>query len=341
MSTTTKPAPTGMAPQPAPHEVVWALAEAIVPSRALQVVAELGVADYLGDDPTPPEELAASCAVNADALTRVLRLLSAHGVFEVDGPLVAHTDASRLLRTDHPASMRAFARLNGLPVAWNGYAALDHSLRTGATGVELAEPGGFFAYLDTHSDEARVFGEAMAAKARADIRDVLAAYDFGPFATIADIGGGRGHLLQAVLDAAPGAQGVLFDLPDVIAAADVTSERIRNQPGDFYTDALPPADAYLLMEIIHDWSDDEATAILRAIRQAAKQGATVLIIEHTAPDYGTDIVSHTLDVVMLAITGGRERTTGQLGALLRSAGFRPSAVVPTAGPTRIVEGVAV
>ena len=119
MSTTTTPAPTTTTVPPAPHEVVWALEQAVVPSRALQVVAELGIADHLGDEPTSTDELAASCAVDADALRRVLQLLSAHGLFEIDGSRVAHTDASRLLRTDHPASMRAFARLNGLPVAWN------------------------------------------------------------------------------------------------------------------------------------------------------------------------------------------------------------------------------
>jgi hypothetical protein len=340
MSTTTAPVPATTR-QPAPHEVVWALAQAIIPSRAVQVVAELGIADHLGDEPTSTDDLATSCAVNPHALRRVLQLLSAHGLFAVDGARVAHTDASRLLRTDHPASMRAFARLNGLTVLWNAIGALDHALRTGATGVELAEPGGFFAYLDAHPDEAQVFGEAMAAKARADIADVLAAYDFRPFATIADIGGGLGHLLHALLDAAPTAHGVLFDLPDVIATADITSDRIHSQAGDFFADALPPADAYLLMEIIHDWRDEEATAILRAIRRAAQPGATVLIIEHTAPDEGADIVSHTLDVLMLAVTGGRERTAGQLGTLLRSAGFRPSGVVATAGPTRIVEGVAI
>ena len=325
MSTTTTTAPTTTMLEPAPHEVVWALAQAIVPSRALQVVAELGIADHLGDEPTSTGELAASCAVDAEALRRVLQLLSAHGLFAVDGSRVAHTDASRLLRTDHRGSMRAFARLNGLPVVWNAIGALDHALRTGATGVELVEPGGFFAYLDAHPDEAQVFGEGMAAKARADIADVLAAYDFGPFATIADIGGGLGHLLHAVLDAAPAAHGVLFDLPDVIAAADITSDRIHTQAGDFFVDALPPADAYLLMEIIHDWRDEEATEILRAIRRAAQPGATVLIIEHTAPDEGADIVSHTLDVLMLAVTGGRERTAGELGALLgRSKAKRPS-----------------
>ena len=257
MSTTTTPAPATTR-QPAPHEIVWALEQAVVPSRALQVVAELGIADHLGDEPTTTGELAASCAVDADALRRVLQLLSVHGLFAVDGSRVAHTDASRLLRTDHPASMRAFARLNGLPVVRNAIGALDHTLRTGTSGVELTEPGGFFAYLDAHPDEAQVFGEAMAAKARADIADVLAAYDFRPFATIADIGGGRGHLLHAVLDTAPAARGVLFDLPDVIAATDITSDRIHAQAGDFFVDALPPADAYLLMEIIHDWRDEEA-----------------------------------------------------------------------------------
>lgn len=343
MTSTTQapPAPAQPAQSEAlPHQVVWGLAQAVVASKALHVVAELGVADHLDDQPMTASALAERCGANPDGLDRVLRLLCAHGTFRLEGSAYAHTDASRLLRRDHPQSMRDFARLNSLPIAWGAFSALDHSVRTGAPGAHTVHPDGFFAYLRDHPEEAEVFGHAMAAKARADISDVLAACDFGRFSTIADIGGGRGHLLQAILETVPEARGILFDLPEVIDSLDIPSERTSAQAGDFFVDALPQADAYLLMEVIHDWADPEASAILGAIRRACKPGATVLILEHIAPDTGVDPFSQTLDVVMLAVTGGRERTSAQLSRLLEDNRFRPAGVATTRGPMAIVEAVA-
>jgi hypothetical protein len=343
MPTAIKPPPAAAEPtarSAAPHEAVWGLAQAVVASKALHVVAELGVADHLDAQPMTAAELAGGCGVDSDGLDRVLRLLCAHGIFQLDGSAYAHNEASRLLRRDHPQSMRDFARLNGLPVAWAAIGALDHSVRTGTPGVQRLHPDGFFAYLRDHPDEAEVFGHAMAAKAGADIADVLGAYDFERFGTIADIGGGRGHLLQAILETAPAARGVLFDLPQVIESLDFSASRIRTQSGDFFVDALPDADAYLLMEVIHDWADPEAFAILAAVRRACQRGATVLILEHIAPESRVDPFSQTLDVMMLAVTGGRERTGAQLGRLLEANGFRPTRVTSTAGPIAIVEAVA-
>lgn len=324
-----------------PNEVVWNLANAGVACRSLQVVADLGVADHIDGAAVPVAELARACSVNADALDRVLRLLTAHGVFVRTDAGYAHSDASRLLRVDHPMSMRAFARLNGLPGVRGALGALDHALRTGGPGWERVDPRGFFPYLLDHPEELEVFDGAMTAKAGYDITTIIAAYDFRPFRTIADIGGGRGHLLKAVLDAAPHSRGVLFELPDVTARLDVESDRLRVVSGDFFAGPLPAADCYVLMEIIHDWTDEQAARILKAARAAAAPGATVLIIEDIAPDEGTDIRSQTLDVMMLDVTGGRERTQSQLGALLREADFRRTRTLDTAGPMRIVEGVAV
>lgn len=324
-----------------PHVRVWQLAEAVVPCRALQVLADLGVADRL-----PPggrataATLAARCGVDAVALDRTLRLLSAHGIFNRDAAGFSHNAASELLRSDHPQSMRAFARLNGLPVTQGSIAALDHAVATGRPGAERVDSRGFFGYLSDHPDEAQVFGQAMADKARADINDLLAVVDFTPFRTIADIGGGQGHLLRAILDSAPQASGVLFDLPDVINTIEPT-ERMRPQAGDFFTDPLPPTDLYLLMEILHDWPDREAAAILAAIRRAAEPGATLLVIEHIPPDDGVDLVSQTLDVLMLTVTGGQERTPGRLAELLLGSGFQPSRVIRTAGAISAVEAIAI
>ena len=324
-----------------PHEIVWTLTTALVPARALHVVAELGVADHLAADAVSAKTLAARCGVDPDSLERVLRLLASFGIFERQADGYRHTDASRLLRDDHPMSMRAFARMIGLPAIWSSFAALDSSVRTGAPAIEQVELQGFWAYLGAHPGEAAIFAEAMTAKARADIAAVLDAYDFRPFRTIADIGGGRGHLLQAVLGAAPEAHGVLFDLPAVIDTLEVRTERLTPHAGDFFVDPLPRADAYILMEVIHDWADAEAAAILRAIREAARPGAIVLIVEAIVPEDDADPRVHTLDLIMLALTGGRERTAAELGRLLHGSGFRLSTVIDTDGPIRIVEAVAV
>jgi C-methyltransferase len=327
-----------------PVDAVWNLTTRAVAARSLQVVAELGLADRVEEEPVSCATLAWSCGVDVDALDRVLRLLAAHGIFTHGAGGYRHTDASRLLRGDHPMSMRAFCRLFGLPLVTSSLEHLDHSVRSGQPAVEVVEPNGFWAYLQAHPDEAAVFDQAMTAKAGADIAAVLGAYDFRRFATIADVGGGRGHLIQAVLDRAPGARGLLFDLPQVIDSLELGSERLTALAGDFFVDPLPGADAYLLMEVLHDWPDTEAAAILRAVRRAAAPGATVLVIEGVVPEGQDGQASrgvHTLDVLMLALTGGRERTARELGELLRRAGFRFSRVVETATTMRIVEAIAI
>jgi hypothetical protein len=324
-----------------PHEIVWTLTNAVVPSKCLHLVAELGVADEVGDEPVSVAELASRCGADADALDRVLRLVAAHGIFERRPDGYVHTEASRLLRSDHPMSMRAFSRMMGLPVFAATFNALEHSVRTGSPAVELVESKGLWSYLQDHPGEAEIFGQAMTAKAAADIAAILAAYDFSRFGMIADIGGGRGHLLRAVLAAVPNIQGILFDLPEVIGSLDVDHERLTPQAGDFFVDALPAADSYVLMEVIHDWTDAECVAILSAIRRAASPGATVLVIEDVLPDDQVDARSQTLDVIMLCVTGGRERTVSQLGELFDRAGFRLAGVTETAGAMQIVEGTGV
>ncbi|HZB98007.1 MAG TPA: methyltransferase [Candidatus Sulfotelmatobacter sp.] len=325
---------------PLPHEIVWNLTNGIIGSRAIHVIAELGVGDQIGDEPVSVEKLASACSAHPEALDRVLQLLAAHGVFERRTDGYSHTDASRLLRSDHPMSMRAFARMNELPVFLATFDQLDYSVRTGVPAIEKVKSGGLWPYLQEHPREREIFGQAMTAKAAADTAAVLRSYDFSRFDTIADIGGGRGHLLRAVLDAVPSAEGILFDLPPVIEALEVDRERLTPRAGDFFVDALPSADAYILMEVIHDWADAEARAILSAIRRASSPGARVLIIENVLDDTRPDPRGRTLDIIMLTVTGGRERTGGELGELLRRSGFSNARVIDTGGPMRIVEAVA-
>ena len=177
----------------------------------------------------------------------------------------------------------------------------------------------------------------MTAKAGAEGAAVVAGYDFSGFETIADIGGGRGHLLTAVLEAAPQTRGILSDLPEVISTLDIDHERLTTQASDFFVDVLPTADAYVLMEVLHDWPDGECVAILSAIRRAANEGSRLLIIEGVISEEEADPRARTLDMVMLTVTGGRERTASEFSALLDRAGFAVDRVVDTASPMRIVE----
>lgn len=323
-----------------PHETIRMLANADVAQRCLYLVAELGVADAL-DEPAEVTRMAERCSSDPGALDRVLRVVVAHGVFERRGRTYAHNEASRLLRSDHPRSMRPFVRMIGMPVFHAAYGALEHSVRTGQAAIEQVAPGGLWSYLGTHPREAELFSDAMEGKAHGDVADVLAAYDFTPFSSVADVGGGRGHLLRAVLDATPRARGVLFDLPDVVSSLPPAGPRLTHQAGDFFRDGLPEAQLYLLMEVLHDWPDEQAVQILRAVRSAASVGATVLVVEGIRDEDRDDPRAATLDIVMLAVTGGRERTSAELGDLMAAAGFRPTALIDTGGPMRLLEAVAV
>ena len=322
-----------------PVQMLWGLINSNVLARCVQVVAEYGVADALADRPMTAAELAAETGMNADALRRMLRLLTAHEVFAQEGELYRHTEASEMLRTDHPQSMRSFARMMNLPVFLESFAGLT---QTAKTGKPIKDFAGFMEYFAAHPEQSSIFNQAMADKSRAVIPAVLDAYDFAPFRVIADIGGGHGHLLRGVLERTPGASGILFDLPHVIPeAAAHGSARLSLQPGDFFADDLPAADTYLLMEVIHDWDDEDSVRILEAVHRAAPASARLLIVEAiVSEDAGPDF-SKVLDVIMLAVTGGRERTPSEYEALLSRTGFRLERIIPTHSQYSIIEAIAV
>jgi len=309
--------------------------------RCLHVVANLGVADALEDTPRTAAELADAVDANPYALGRALRLLSAHGVFVSEGSGFRHSAASRLLRSDHPQSARAITRMLGLPIHWEVLEALEDSVRSGQPSVDKVVPEGLWPWYAKHPEENALFNAAMVGKAHGQVAGVLSAYDFSPFSKIGDIGGGRGHLLQAVLEAAPGATGVLFDQPHVIAeSASLASKRLSLQSGDFFKDALPACDAYLVMEVIHDWNDHESIAILRAIRKAAPRHAKFLLIEELIPDDPGPHWSKTLDILMLSLLGGAQRTRQEYAALFKAADFSLVRAVDTGGIS-ILEAVPV
>jgi hypothetical protein len=321
-----------------PFETLRQMAAGYCLSRGLHVVANLAVADELDETPRTAAELAASVGAQPEALGRVLRLLSAHGVFESCDGKFRHSPASRMLRTDHPHSMRDYVRMFGLPPFWSTFGEMEQSVRTGLPAGDEVPPGGLWAYLAQHPDASAMFNAGMATKARTHIAGVLAAYDFSRFKLIGDIGGGRGHLLSAVLERVPSANGVLFDLPHVVEdKAGAVSPRLTRQAGDFFMDELPVCDAYLVMEVIHDWSDAESVSILKAIRRAAPSHARLLLIEEMVPDDPGPAWSKMLDIHMLALIGGKQRTRREYEALFDAAGFSLKREIDTGAGISILE----
>lgn len=312
--------------------------------RALHVVADLAVADALDQQPRSAADLAKEVGVDADALDRVLRLLASHGVFDRRNGKYAHNTLSRALRSDHPQSMRAYVRLVGLPVFWESWGALEQVVRSGKPAVR-----DIFAYFKEHPQETEIFDAGMKSKAQSVISPVLAAYDFSIFRTIGDIGGGLGHLLKAVLKSAPNLRGVLFDQPHVVERVeldDTIASRLILQGGDFFRGPLPRCDAYVLMEILHDWPDEQSRQILQQIRKAAPSMAKLLVVETVLPNEsawaagnGEHFGNH-LDINMLVLTGGRERTPDEFAKLFAESGWQLARVIPTLSPYSIVEAVA-
>ena len=312
--------------------------------RALHVVADLGVADALDEEPRLAAYLAQKVGANADALDRVLRLVASQGVFQRHDGKYSHNALSRALRNDHPNSMRAYVQLVGLPVFWKSWGMLDEVVRTGKPAAS-----DIFTYFKEHQQELEIFDAGMKSKAETSIPPVLASYDFSQFGTIADVGGGLGHLLKAILKSSPQTRGVLFDQPHVVErvqADESVGARLALQPGDFFRGPLPNCDAYIMMEVLHDWSDEQSKQILQQIRKSAPKGAKVLVVETVLPDesaWAAGKAAHFgnhLDINMLVLTGGRERTPEEFARLFADSGWRFARVVPTPSAYSIVEGVA-
>jgi O-methyltransferase domain/Dimerisation domain len=311
--------------------------------RALHVVADLGIADALDQEPRSAADLAKEVGADADGLDRVLRLLASHGVFDRRGSKYVHNTLSRALRSDDPQSMRAYVRLVGLPVFWESWGALEQVVRSGKPAVS-----DIIAYFRGHPQETEIFNEAMKSKAQSAVSPVIAAYDFSIFDTIGDIGGGLGHLLKSILKSAPKLRGVLFDQLHVIERAEVDEtivSRLILQGGDFFLGPLPRCDAYVLMEVLHDWTDEQSRQILQQIRKAAPRMAKLLVIETVLPDEsawaagkGEHFGNH-LDINMMVLTGGRERTPDEFAHLLADSGWQLTRVIPTSSPYSIVEAV--
>jgi hypothetical protein len=313
-------------------------------SQAIHVSAKLGLADLLKGKASSCDSLARATGTHAPSLYRLLRLLASEGIFrELPGRCFALTPSAELLRDDIPNSLRPIALMEGGTWIWQSWSELLHSVRTGRPGFARVHGAAFFDYLIQHPREAAIFNRAMASQTTEAVEAVIEAVDLSGIGTLVDIGGGRGTLLIAALRAYSRMQGVLFDLPAVIEeartlieSADVASRCVL-ETGDFFEYVPSGGDAYLLKFIIHDWDDEPAMEILRSCRRAMAAGGRLLLVEMVIPPGGQPHYAKFLDLNMLVLLAGKERTESEYRDLLAAAGFTLTKVTPTQSPLCIIE----
>jgi SAM-dependent methyltransferase len=264
-----------------------------------------------------------------------LRALTSLGIFAEDTTgWFRQTALSETLRSDHPESIRPFAMMLGAHFVWKPSGALEETVRTGQPAFERLYGAPFFDYLAGHSDDAQVFNAAMSSSPDY-LAAIVGAYDFSRFERIVDVGGGHGLLLAAILSANPRLRGVLHDLPFVVTGASALrqepiSRRCEIIGGDFFQDVPAGADAYILKGIIHDWNDEAALKILKNCRRAIHPDGTLLLVE-TVLTPSTDPAKALMDMLMMVLTSGRERTEPEFRSLLKEAGFSMEQVIRKAG----------
>lgn len=307
-------------------------------TMSLCAAAQLGIADRLASGPLGAGELAASAGVDASALYRLLRALASLGVFTEPEPgTFALTPAAERLRTGAPDSLLDAVRFTS-EVSIPAWGELMHSLETGEPAFERVFGAPVFDYLQTHPDAAATFDHSQAQGGRALHAAVAAACDFAAGETIVDIGGGTGALVAAVLERNPEVLATIFDLPHVVERARAAPSRGCDHVAGSFFDAVPPgADTYLISRVIHDWDDADATAILANCRRAMRGDARLLVVERIVPPGDEPHASKLMDLNMLVIAGGRERTTAEYRALLTDAGLRLARIIDTGTAVSVLE----
>jgi DNA-binding transcriptional ArsR family regulator len=317
-------------------------------AQAITAAADLGIADALADGPLPVEELASAVGADADAVGRLLRALSSRGIFRRRGDgRYELTPLADTLRRDAPVSVAGMARFVGSPQHREHWSHFTDAVRTGEPVIQKLRGKPMFEYLADEPEFAAIFNDAMTSSSGVAIAGVTAGYDFSRYATVVDVGGGHGRLLAAILEAAPQARGILFDLPEVVAGAPAVfsefgvQDRAEVVPGSFFDAVAEGGDAYVLKNVIHDWPDDDAVTILGNVRKAAAPGTHVLLLEFVIPGHDREFAGKWADLEMLLVAGARERTAPEYAQLLNRAGFRMTRVVQTASPLSVVEAIAI
>ncbi|WP_328609588.1 COMT family class I SAM-dependent methyltransferase [Amycolatopsis sp. NBC_00345] len=313
-------------------------------SAALRAAAILGVADHLVDGPRTPGELASPTNSNADFLYRILRLLATRDVFREDGNGRFHlTPRAEALRTDVPSSARRGIIMSTMRTHWLTAFELATAVRTGRQVCETVFGAPFFDHLAQDPDGGAEFHNGMESFSDAARQFALRAYEFPEFGTVVDVGGGHGGFLADVLRRNPGLRGVLFDQEHVLAnhcLGQLTDDRWDLAAGDFFAAAPTGGDLYTLMYILHDWSDAECVRILRNCRRAMGPDARIAVFDSVVPVGNDPDYAKVLDIIMLMMLTGRERTATEFEQLFAEAGLELTRIVPTRGPLSVIEAVA-
>jgi SAM-dependent methyltransferase len=331
-----------------PTEAMMGLITGYWVSQAVGVAAKLGVADVLADGPQPAEAVARVVGADGPALYRVLRLLASLGVFQEGPPgSFALTPLGETLRSDSPGSVRNFAITETEPGHWLPWGHLLDSVRSGGPMAQQALGMELFDWYAKNPEEAGHFSAAMGNLSALAASELVRVYDCSAVRRVVDVGGAHGVLLSAVLRANPAAQGVLFDLPHVVAtardaiAAAGLGDRCEFVSGNFFEAVPEGADLHLLKQIIHDWNDERAAQLLGNCHRALAPGGKLLLVEMLIPSDDRPSPAKGMDLNMLVLLGGRERTQEEFGRLLASAGFRLERVIPTHSPFSVIEAAPV
>ena len=340
-------ATTPQSPEAPPEAQLMQLTMGGFVSQAVYVAAKLGIADLVAGGPKTTAELASATGTDERSLYRLLRSLASVGVFtETADHTFANTPMSDALGTDSPKSLRAMVLFIGDEAHGRVISDMLYSVKTGKPAWDNVHGEPIFPYLfETNKPLGDTFNQAMTSFSHSTIPAILAAYDFSGCGTLADIAGGYGHVLAAVLREYPSMNGVLFEIAPVLAGAPAmmesygVSERVELVEGDFCSEIPVRADVYMMQHIIHDWYDDKCEIILGNIGRAMPDDGRVLIIEAVVPDGNEPHSGKILDLEMLIAPGGVERTAAEFGTLLENSGFRMTRIIPTRSPVSIVEAV--
>jgi hypothetical protein len=316
-------------------------------SRAVCSIAELGVADHIQTgQPQAVEHLAAATKTHEPSLYRILRFMASHGVFQESGNRqFDHTPLSAALRSDAPGSYRAAAQMfHHLFAAWDG---LDHSIQTGEPGFNKVYGAPVFDYIPTHPELGPIFDAGMTSLNFYETPAMLDACDFTGISVLADIGGGNGSLISAVLARYPNMKGILFDLGHVVGRAKENlnaaglAGRCAVIEGNFFQGMPVGADAYLFRHIIHDWTDEQCIQILGHCRKVIPANGRLLIADCVVPAGNAPSLSKEFDITMLTYPGGGERAEPQFRSLLKASGFELKSITATTSIISLIEGIPV
>lgn len=314
-------------------------------SRAVYVLAKLGIPDLMKSGPKTAEELASATQIHAPSLFRLLRALASVGVLRsAEGGRFALTPLSETLVTDAPSSLRWFAVSELGQEHYPAWGNLMHSVKTGEIAFDDFFGVDVWKYFQQNPEDAAVFNDSMSGVTALINDAVLSLYDFSGFEKIVDVGGGHGALITSILKKNPQLKGVLFDAPEVIEGARPRIEaagiadRCETVAGDFFKAVPAGGDAYLMKWIIHDWNDEKAITILKNCRNELPQNGKLILVDCVVPESDEPHFSKFIDLNMLVMTGGKERTEREFAELFAAAGFKLSRVITTDAPHSIVEG---